>query len=197
VYFLPFSTPCRRQWKHWPSHCWLPCNATILEWWAYPRNYCGHGYLVTTASSQTRHNIKTWLVEDKKRPASVHTVTDIETGSETTPRRVLVYEHELQTRTSLIKRSCWYMWNRKFRLSFQDEILHVKIHVSDCEIFQFCSSSSETFVMVISPNTNNQHIFILRTSYMRQTAKNLMSLESFNAGSLQWRCTGVRAHKFI
>jgi hypothetical protein len=47
---------CQQQWKHWPSYCWLLCNATILEWWAYPWNYCGYGYLVTTASSQTHHN---------------------------------------------------------------------------------------------------------------------------------------------
>jgi hypothetical protein len=30
------------------SYCWLPCNATVPEWWAYPWNYCGYGYLVTT-----------------------------------------------------------------------------------------------------------------------------------------------------
>jgi hypothetical protein len=39
VYCLPFITPCRQQWKHWPSYCWLPCNATIPEWWAYPWEY--------------------------------------------------------------------------------------------------------------------------------------------------------------
>jgi hypothetical protein len=42
--------------KHWLSYCWLPCNATILEWWPYPWNHCGYGYLVMTATSQTRHN---------------------------------------------------------------------------------------------------------------------------------------------
>jgi hypothetical protein len=44
---LPFITSCRQQWKHWPSYCWLPCKATIPEWWAYL------AYLVTTAFSQT------------------------------------------------------------------------------------------------------------------------------------------------
>jgi hypothetical protein len=28
---FPPTTPCRQQWKHWPSYCWLPCNATIPE----------------------------------------------------------------------------------------------------------------------------------------------------------------------
>jgi hypothetical protein len=61
VYCLPFlnaaskngntgpPTVCyhaTQQWKHWPSYCWLPCNATIPEWWAYPWKYCR--YLVTT-----------------------------------------------------------------------------------------------------------------------------------------------------
>jgi hypothetical protein len=32
-------------------------HATVPEWWAYPGNYCGYGYLATTASSQTRHNM--------------------------------------------------------------------------------------------------------------------------------------------
>jgi hypothetical protein len=47
VYWLPFFNTASND-ETWPSYCWLPCNATILVWWAYPSNYCGYGYLVTT-----------------------------------------------------------------------------------------------------------------------------------------------------
>jgi hypothetical protein len=36
------------QWKHWPSYCWLPCNTTVPEWWAYPCKYPTSGCLATT-----------------------------------------------------------------------------------------------------------------------------------------------------
>jgi hypothetical protein len=55
--FQLLVTMQRNSRKHWPAYCWLPCNATILDWWAYPRNYCGYGCLATAASNQTRHNI--------------------------------------------------------------------------------------------------------------------------------------------
>jgi hypothetical protein len=36
-------------------------HATVPEWWAYPSNYCGYGYLVTTDFGWTRHNIYIYI----------------------------------------------------------------------------------------------------------------------------------------
>jgi hypothetical protein len=36
------------QWKHWPSYCWLPCNASLPGWRAYPWKFATCGCLGTT-----------------------------------------------------------------------------------------------------------------------------------------------------
>jgi hypothetical protein len=68
---LLLVTMQRNNRKHWPSYCWLPCNVTVgntdpptvgyhatQQYWS---GECIHGYLATTASSQTRHNIYIYI----------------------------------------------------------------------------------------------------------------------------------------